>query len=128
MDTVDRATRSRIMSSIRSVSRLELKARPMLIGWRLRHQPKGIHGRPDFANKTRKLAVFVHGCYWHGHYCSRRPKTNRVFWDKKIDRNIERHVEVCAQLRERGWEVYTYWECEVNEFNKARNARGRLRS
>ncbi len=116
MDTVDKATRSRIMSSIKSVSKLELEARKKFFkGMRLRHQPKGIHGRPDFVNKAHKLAVFVHGCFWHGCDVCRykTPKTNTEFWKKKIDRNIDRHIEVKDVLMAQGWTIFVVWEHEV---------------
>lgn len=118
MDTVDRETRSRIMAAIGSVSAIELMARAMLRGLRLRHQPKGIYGNPDFANKKAKIAVFVHGCFFHQpcpNRCSRVPKTNSSFWKKKFKRNIERHTEVAVRLRQEGWEVIVVWECEIKE-------------
>jgi DNA mismatch endonuclease (patch repair protein) len=105
------------MSRIRSVSALEAEARPIAsrrAGCRLRHQPKGIHGRPDYANKARLTAVFVHGCWWHrcpAHF--KAPKTNRKFWARKFARNVARHREVSRALRRRGWRVLTIWEHEV---------------
>lgn len=120
MDNVSKETRSYIMSKIGGVSALELKARPMLRGLMLRHQPRGIHGNPDFANKARKLAVFVHGCYWHR--CPRCgfsiPATNTGFWRKKFERNVKRHAEVAAELTKSGWDVLVIWECEVKRFNR----------
>ena len=116
MDTVDKATRSRIMSSIKSVSRLEHEAKPMLsrMGFRfLRHQPKGVVGRPDFANKSRKVAVFVHGCFWHMHGHIRLPKTNRRFWRDKLIGNVARHEHNRRLLTDDGWTVVEVWECEI---------------
>lgn len=115
MDTVDRATRSRIMSSIRSVSRMELAAKPIaeaVAGCRLANQPSGIFGKPDYGNKSKRVLVFVHGCFFHG--CPRHfkmPKSNTEFWARKIARNKERHKEVVRALRKEGWTVITIWEC-----------------
>lgn len=121
MDTVDKTTRSRIMSSIRSVSRLEAEAKPMVgrigkqWGMTFRHQPKGIVGRPDFANKSKKVAIFVHGCFFHS--CPecrfKKPKTNVAFWKEKFRRNRERHDSVVKILTEEGWVVILIWEHEI---------------
>ena len=68
-------------------------------------------GRPDIVLPNRNLAVFVHGCFWHG--CPRHfrlPKHNRAWWRKKIARNRERDSRKAARLRRMGWSVYTVWE------------------
>lgn len=116
MDTVSAETRSRMMSSVRSVSGVERRAASgaaKIAGCRLRHQPKGVFGRPDFANKARRVAVFVHGCFWH-QPCPRRcrslPKNNMAFWRRKLSRNRERHREAVRGLRSAGWVVWTLWE------------------
>ena len=105
------------MSRIRSVSKLELQAKDFLLSldWkRLRHQPKGIYGNPDFANKAKKIAVFIHGCFFHGckeHF--KLPKSNSAFWKKKIQRNWDRHFFVEQRLKEEGWKVMVFWEHEI---------------
>lgn len=110
-------TRSEIMARIKSVSGAEKAARGLvtaIAGCRLVHQPRFIDGKPDYANKSKKVAVFFHGCYWHG--CFRHfhcPKTNSEFWQKKIDRNIERHNQVRRKLKRVGWRVLTVWEHEL---------------
>ncbi|MFN7110810.1 MAG: very short patch repair endonuclease [Brevundimonas sp.] len=84
------------------------------IGYRLGGQ--GLAGRPDVTMKGRKIAVFVHGCFWHGHDCvrgSRKPKANAEYWTAKIDRNRARDARVTAQLRDDGWRVLTVWECDL---------------
>jgi DNA mismatch endonuclease (patch repair protein) len=84
------------------------------IGYRLGGQ--GLAGRPDLTMKGRKIAVFVHGCFWHGHDCargSRKPKANAEYWTAKIDRNRARDARVTAQLRDDGWRVLTVWECDL---------------
>lgn len=68
-------------------------------------------GRPDVVLPNRNLAVFVHGCFWHG--CPQHfvvPKHNRAWWKKKIARNRERDARKAARLRRMGWSVYTVWE------------------
>ena len=67
---------------------------------------------------VRKLAVFVHGCFWHGHDCAegiRKPKSNQVYWIPKIERNWQRDIENIAALKIAGWSVLVIWECEITE-------------
>jgi DNA mismatch endonuclease (patch repair protein) len=113
VDTVTRERRSEIMSRIRSESGIEILPQ-RLRGLYLRRHPRGVFGNPDFGNKTRRIAVFVDGCFWHGcpeHY--REPKTNVDFWREKIRRNRERDESVSAVLRAMGWQVIRVWEHEL---------------
>ena len=76
----------------------------------------GLAGKPDVVMKGRRVALFVHGCFWHGHDCargSRQPKTNADYWRTKISRNRERDARNDAALTEAGWRVITVWECEM---------------
>lgn len=82
------------------------------VGYRLGGQ--GLAGRPDLVMKGRRVAVFVHGCFWHGHDCprgARKPKANADYWSAKIDRNRARDVAARAALEAEGWRVVTVWEC-----------------
>lgn len=75
-------------------------------------------GKPDLAWIGRKLAVLVHGCFWHGHECAegiRKPKSNQEYWISKISRNRRRDAENIADLRSMGWSVLVVWECEISE-------------
>ncbi|MEO8927846.1 MAG: very short patch repair endonuclease, partial [Caulobacteraceae bacterium] len=66
----------------------------------------------------RRLAVFVHGCFWHGHDCARGgrvPKTNRAYWIAKVARNRARDVAAHAALEAAGWRVETVWECDLKD-------------
>ncbi|HRH69131.1 MAG TPA: very short patch repair endonuclease [Flavobacteriales bacterium] len=74
-------------------------------------------GRPDVAFVGRKVALFVHGCFWHGcpHCQPQRPKTNRTFWREKLDRNKARDRRKVRELRKAGWRVTTIWECRLRE-------------
>lgn len=79
-----------------------------------RTHTKGIPGRPDVAFKRAKVAVFVHGCFWHG--CpehSHLPKSNSAFWKAKFERNRARDARKEADLLAAGWTVLTFWEHEV---------------
>ena len=103
------------MSRIRSVSGIE-RVPEFLKTYHLRHQPKGVFGKPDFANKSKKVALFIDGCFWHGHEKDFKcPKTNSEFWQNKIDRNKERDEKVTRKLEEDGWVVYRIWGCELKE-------------
>ena len=73
---------------------------------------------PDLAWIGRKLAVFVHGCFWHSHNCVegvRKPKSNRNYWIPKIERNRQRDSENITALKAVGWKVLVVWECEITE-------------
>ena len=74
-------------------------------------------GKPDIAFVGSRVAVFVHGCFWHGcpHCQPRRPRTHKGFWNAKLDRNQARDAEKAKALRKSGWTVFTLWECRVKE-------------
>lgn len=115
MDAVNKEKRSWIMSRIRSRDTgPELALRELLRGSHLRYQPRGIAGRPDFAHKRRRVAVFLDGCFWHGcpeHF--RVPKSNIRFWAKKIWDNRARDTRVTETLIATGWQVVRIWEHEL---------------
>jgi DNA mismatch endonuclease (patch repair protein) len=82
------------------------------VGYRL--GGAGLPGRPDLVMKGRRTAVFVHGCFWHGHDCprgARQPKANAAYWTAKIARNVARDARTSAELLDAGWRVVTVWEC-----------------
>lgn len=84
------------------------------IGYRL--GGAGLPGRPDVVMKGRRTALFVHGCFWHGHDCprgARQPKANAAYWIAKIGRNRARDVSARTALEADGWRVVTVWECEM---------------
>jgi DNA mismatch endonuclease, patch repair protein len=85
-------------------------------GMRYRKNVKSLPGSPDFANKTRRWAVFVNGCFWHHHRNCRRatiPKRNRGFWIEKFNANKARDAAKTRALRRMGFRVMTIWECEL---------------
>ena len=98
----------------------ELKVRKLLWGMGLRYRlhRKDLPGAPDVVLPGRRLAIFVHGCFWHGHDCARGarvPKQNRPYWTRKIDRNRQRDARAQAELEARGWRTLVVWECELKE-------------
>jgi DNA mismatch endonuclease (patch repair protein) len=79
---------------------------------------KDLPGKPDIAWIRRKAAIFVHGCFWHGHNCSegiRKPKSNLDYWIPKIERNRQRDVGNIETLEANGWRVLEVWECEIKD-------------
>jgi len=107
------------MSAIRAKNtKPELLVRKMLLSAginRYRLHPKNIPGRPDVAFPKKKLAIFVHGCFWHDcPYCKPKlPKTHMAFWRAKFRRNKERDARKSKDLRKLGWRVLTVWEHEI---------------
>jgi DNA mismatch endonuclease (patch repair protein) len=98
----------------------ELKVRKALtaLGVRYRLNRKDLPGSPDIVMAGRRLAIFVHGCFWHGHDCargSRVPKANREYWTAKVARNVARDVRTAAELAAAGWRVETIWECDLRD-------------
>jgi DNA mismatch endonuclease (patch repair protein) len=88
------------------------------LGARYRLHRKDLPGKPDIVLPGRRLALFVHGCFWHGHDCARGarvPKQNRDYWVAKVDRNRARDAASRATLAELGWRVETIWECELKD-------------
>lgn len=90
-------------------------------GYRL--DRKDLPGRPDIAYIGRRQAIFVHGCFWHGHDCKRGarvPKTNTDYWLTKIGRNKARDAAALKAMAEIGWDCLTIWECELTDQAAAR--------
>ena len=114
-DNVTKAKRSHIMSRIRGKNTgPELRLKKVLKPLHFTYQPKGIYGRPDFANRKKRIAIFVDGCFWHGcmkHFT--KPQSNIEFWELKISRNIKHDREVSNKLRKNGWRVVRIWEHEI---------------
>lgn len=121
------AARSRLMSRVRRRdTSAELSVGRILRGLSAayRKDVRSLPGTPDFANRSRRWAVFVNGCFWHRHTGCRRgapPKSNTDFWGPKLARNRQRDAEAIEALRRDGFVVAVIWECEVEE------AEGRLR-
>jgi len=85
-------------------------------GFRYRLHDKTLPGKPDLVLKKYRTAVFIHGCFWHGHENCRRsntPKTNKQYWKDKIERNVARDEKNVTMLGRAGWRVFVVWECEL---------------
>ncbi len=118
MDTVDKATRSRIMSSVgQKDTGPETLLRSALhrVGLRYRLHDRNLPGSPDLVFRRYRAVIFVHGCYWHSHGCykSTIPKSHREFWQDKFTTNKERDKRNYSLLRESGWRVLIVWECAL---------------
>lgn len=119
MDVLTPSQRHRAMASNRSKNtRPEVLVRKFLWrnGFRYRLNSPRLPGHPDIVLRKYRTCVFVNGCFWHGHVgcgCFRMPKTNREFWEKKINRNRERDREEQRRLAAMGWHCITVWECEL---------------
>ena len=120
MDVFTPRRRSEIMGRIRSKNTLpELRVRRHLhaSGLRFRLHSRALPGKPDIVLPRYRVAVCVNGCFWHGHSCKdgRRPKTNRPYWNKKLDRNIERDRGMDERLASLGWRRLVVWSCESDD-------------
>jgi DNA mismatch endonuclease, patch repair protein len=126
-DIVDKETRSRMMSGIRgSNTKPELQVRRALHarGLRFRLGGAGLPGRPDIVLPRYRTAVFVHGCFWHGHHCPlfRLPQTRPEFWRTKIESNRARDQRALEKLAEMGWHAFVVWECSLRGVGEADRA------
>lgn len=118
MDILSAEQRSLTMSRIRSKNtKPELIVRRYLFanGFRYRVNVSTLPGKPDIVLRKYRTAIFIHGCFWHGHDClkGRSPKTNPRFWENKFNRNKERDVEVREKLKKLGWNTLIVWECQL---------------
>ena len=117
MDHVSKDVRSKIMASVRSkgnrTTEVALGRLLWAAGLRGYRKQWPIPGRPDFAWPGLKVAVFVDGCFWHGCSCKRLPRSNKRFWQRKIENNKKRDKRVARRLRRDGWAVARVKECRV---------------
>ncbi|MBT2189295.1 very short patch repair endonuclease [Sphingobium nicotianae] len=117
VDTVDSATRSRMMAGIRGKDTKPervLRQRLHAAGIRFRLHAPGLPGKPDLVFPRYKAVAFVHGCFWHRHegchWCT-TPASNAEFWQQKFDRNVVRDGAAIDALHRAGWRVAVAWEC-----------------
>ena len=112
------------MSGIRSTdTKMEILVRKYLFaqGFRYRKNVKYLPGKPDIVLPKHKTAIFIHGCFWHGHLdhgTMEIPETRHDFWKKKITENVERDKRDVKQLEQMGWKVIIVWECEIQNLQK----------
>lgn len=111
------------MSRIRGKnSKIEWRVRRLAhsLGYRYRLHQGDLPGKPDLVFRPRRKAIFVHGCFWHGHDCGRYnlPKTRVDFWRDKIESNMARDRKTQKALRELGWNTLVIWECETRNLGQ----------
>lgn len=113
--------RSSIMRAVRSKGtgpELAVRSALRLFKHRITFNHPSLPGRPDIVVKSLRKAIFVHGCFWHGHTCkrgSRVPINNRLYWIAKIQANRERYRRSVRRLRAEGWSTLTIWECQLRD-------------
>jgi len=113
--------RSRLLARVRqrgTAAELAVGVVLRRLGLSYRKNVRSLPGSPDFANRRRRWAVFVQGCFWHAHTGCRRattPKANREFWIAKFARNRSRDAEAVRALRRMGFRVVLIWECELED-------------
>ncbi len=118
-DVVSPAKRSQMMSGIKGKnSQPEMLVRKALfaMGHRFRLHRRDLPGTPDIAMPGRKIAIFVHGCFWHAHRgCkyAKTPSTRTEFWTTKLQGNVDRDRRAADKLAEMGWRVLNVWECSM---------------
>lgn len=115
-DIVDSATRSRMMSGIRSKdtrSEVEIRKKLFRLGFRYRLHNKKLPGKPDIILPKYNAVIFFHGCFWHAHDCHlfKWPSSRVKFWRNKLQRNREKDRENHEALIKLGWNILTIWEC-----------------
>lgn len=130
MDHLTVKNRSALMRRVRNRNTApEMLVRSLFhrLGFRFRLHRADLPGTPDLVLPSRRMAVFVHGCFWHQHSCKRGapPASNRDFWRNKLERNQQRDRKSAQLLKRDGWQVVVIWECETRD--QARLARRIMR-
>ena len=121
-DIFEKEKRSKIMSAVHSKQNKSTEMKLIkifkengIVGWRRNYKVKG---HPDFVFPDKKIAIFVDGCFWHGHDCrNTRPADNAEYWQKKRERTIRHDKEITALFENRSWTVIRIWECELKKKN-----------
>lgn len=124
-DVFTKDERSKIMRCVKSEGNKSTEIKLIQIfsdmgikGWNRHYKVKG---RPDFAFIEKRIAVFVDGCFWHGHDCrNTRPSANAEYWKRKRERNIAHDKAINERFEKRGWRVIRIWECELRQKNRAK--------
>jgi DNA mismatch endonuclease, patch repair protein len=123
-DVFDPEKRSSVMRAVKSSNttpELAVRRAAHALGARFRLGRSDLPGKPDLVFSARRTALFVHGCFWHGHDCprgARMPATNRAYWQAKIARNMARDTANKAALKKLGWKHAVVWECDTRDPEK----------
>ena len=117
-DRITKEQRSKVMKSIKSQSQLEniVSSELWKRGFRFRKNDRTLFGNPDISIKKYKVVIFIDSCFWH--FCElhgHRPKTNQEYWDRKLNRNIQREAKVKEYYTQRGWNLIRVWEHSIKE-------------
>ena len=119
-DMFDKQKRSEIMAKVQGANTTpEIRVRKLLhsMGYRFRLHRHDLPGKPDIVLTKHKIAIFVHGCFWHGcPTCRRakiRPVANAEYWENKLNRTMERDKNNITALEQLGWRIMVIWECET---------------
>lgn len=128
VDKITKKQRSQNMSKVKGKdTKLELRVRKKVFGKGFRYRISNtLPGKPDLVFTSKKLVLFINGCFWHQHSCAKAalPDDNKSFWEKKLNGNKTRDLLNIKRLEEGGWKVVTFWECEIKseeELDKAVN-------
>lgn len=127
MDRIGPQARSALMSKVRGKDTgPEMIVRRLLhrLGYRYRLHVRELPGQPDLVFPSRQKAIFVHGCWWHQHWCkrgNRRPATRREYWLPKLEANKRRDADTRSKLRRMGWRTLVIWECQTKDSDMVRS-------
>ena len=121
-DTFTKTERSEIMRKVKSnrnksteLKLIQFFKENAIKGWRRNFK---LFGKPDFVFPKQRLAIFLDGCFWHGHNCrNTKPKDNAEYWQTKIARNQQRDKNLTETLTNKNWKVVRIWECELKDNN-----------
>ena len=128
-DTVSKETRSRMMASIRSCNtspELIIRSALHALGFRFRVNARNLPGSPDIVLRKYNAAIFVHGCFWHGHHCSiyKAPSSRSEYWIEKVRKNKLRDRRASRELHALGWRTRVVRECAIRKASRSRNLSG----
>lgn len=117
-DKLQKSRRATMQAVHSKDTKPEIAVRKLLsaMGYRYRIHRKDIPGKPDVVFIRKRKAIFVHGCFWHGHTCmagQNLPRTNRNYWVPKLKHNQERDKRNMKLLKNDGWAVFVIWECQI---------------
>jgi len=121
MDIFTSKKRSEIMAKVKSRNtKPELEVKQFLLKHKIRPSTKKfkLPGQPDFILPKYKTVIFVHGCFWHQHNCSRGkrvPKSNIKYWKSKLEKNVIRDRKNDRELKKIGWKAVKIWECQIKD-------------
>ena len=124
VDQISAERRSTVMARIKGRNTgPELRVRKVAhaLGLRFRLNRNDLAGKPDVVFPKFRIALFVHGCFWHQHSGCRRaskPKSNTDYWEAKLRRNVERDARTLLALTRQGWRMVVIWECETNDADR----------